>query len=246
MASGSKRTTLLTAFQELGAKQDATDGQKDRDATADQGSRYGNRLGDLERDVPAGVVVDRIEGEPVAEIDAGPVAAALECGKGPGKLTRLKCHDVLEYLAQREGHPKRLEIAAGQVDAVPVGDVDLVDLDPGPVQQCVEGAAALAVIAIDRKRRRQAVVDEINCLDGAGGAYVGSAGDRSHALHFAASDVDVRRRERAAAQIGRAGRLCIGVAGAAHRYAGCGRKIYRPGVARLAVYGHPRRLGGIA
>jgi len=112
------------------------------------------------------------------------------------------------------------------------------------VQQCVEGAAALAVIAIDRERRRQAVVGTINCLDGAGGAYVGSAGDRSHALHFAASDVDVGRRERAAAQIGRAGRLCVGVAGAAHRYAGCGRKIYRPGVARLAVYGHRGRVGG--
>jgi hypothetical protein len=73
-------------------------------------------------------------------------------------------------------------VAAGQVHAVPVRDVDLVDLDSGPVQQRVEGAATLTVIAIDRERRRQAVVDEINCLDGAGAAYVGSSGNRTEPL----------------------------------------------------------------
>ena len=70
--SGSKRTALPTAFQDLGTKQHAANGQKDRDTTADQGSRYGL---DRERDVSARTVVNRLEHQAVAEIDAGPVAA---------------------------------------------------------------------------------------------------------------------------------------------------------------------------
>jgi hypothetical protein len=54
--SGSKRTTLPTAFEDLGTKQHAANGQKDRDATADQASRYGL---DRERDVSARNLVNR-------------------------------------------------------------------------------------------------------------------------------------------------------------------------------------------
>src|SRR5271169_668652 len=90
--NGSKRTTLLTAFQELGTKQQTANGQKDWDATADWRSWYRNCVDDLERDVSARVVVDRLEGEPVVEIDHGTVATALERGKGPAQLARLEGH----------------------------------------------------------------------------------------------------------------------------------------------------------
>src|SRR5207302_7145978 len=76
-------------------------------------------------------------------------------------------HDVVEHLPQREGHPRYLEIAAGQCDAMPVRDVDLVDLNTSAVQQLIEGAAALSIVAIDGQRRWRSVIDKIRGHDGA-------------------------------------------------------------------------------
>jgi hypothetical protein len=62
-----------------------------------------------------------------------PSVTALERRKSPAQLARLKGHDVVEHLARREGHTQRIEVTAGRRDAVPVRDVDLVNLGPGPV-----------------------------------------------------------------------------------------------------------------
>src|SRR5215471_17384224 len=96
--------------------------------------------------------------------------------------------------------PKGSRSPPGQHDAMPIGDGDIVDLDPGPVQWCVEGAGALAVIAIDRQDPGQTAVGEIGRLDGPGAGHAQRAGHPPHALQLATVDVDIGRRERAAAR----------------------------------------------
>ena len=167
----------------------------------------------------------------------------------PVELARLEGHDVVEGLAERKGDAERIEVASGQGDGMPGGYVDLVDLQAGPVQQRAERAAVLRVIAVDRQDRRQVAVGEIERLNGPGAADVGRAGDDPHPLQGASGDVDVGRGERPAAQIRKAGGLGVGVAGAGHGNAGCGRNIYCARVAGLALYRNIRlvyRIAGIA